>query len=163
MKRLYIVRHGKSSWDLEGIQDIDRPLKERGINDAHKMAKHVDRESKKPQLIISSNATRALHTAAIFHRLMGLPASILTVEPDLYHADIDEILDVIYGVSDDIDCLMIVGHNPGFTDFSNYLSTLNIMNLPTLGIVTLDFEIQKWTDIGRDKLAKERIDFPRNL
>lgn len=163
MKRLYIVRHGKSSWDLEGIQDIDRPLKERGVFDAHKMAKFIDRELKKPDLMISSNAIRALHTAVIFHRAMNLSPSVLTINPDLYHADTDEILDVIYSVEDKVENLMIFGHNPGFTDFSNYLSTLNLMNLPTTGLVTLDFEIQRWTEVGRDKLVKELFDFPKNL
>jgi phosphohistidine phosphatase len=163
MKRLYIVRHGKSTWDLEGIKDIDRPLKERGINDAHKMADFLDQNLDKPELIISSNAIRALHSAVIFHRVLGLPASTLTIDPDLYHADTGEILDVIYPVDDTIDRLMIFGHNPGFTDFVNYLSNLNLMNLPTTGLVTLDFEIDSWTEISRGNLMKERFDFPGNL
>lgn len=163
MKRLYIIRHGKSSWDHEGTQDIDRPLKERGVNDALKMAELVDHELERPQLIISSNAIRALHTAVIFHRVLKLPEASLTVNPDLYHADTSEILNIICTVEDSVDTLMIFGHNPGFTDFANYLSNLNLMNLPTTGMVTLDFDIETWTEVGNDKLVKERFDFPGKL
>lgn len=163
MKRLYIVRHGKSSWDLESIRDIDRPLKEKGINDAYKMARQVAAKEPKPQLIISSNAIRALHSAVIIHRELKLAPEVLTISVELYHADVDEILQVIYTVDDNIDFLMIFGHNPGFTELANYLSNLNIMNVPTTGMVILDFEVSKWNEIDRNSIAKERFEYPRNL
>ena len=66
MKTLYIVRHAKSSWDYEGIEDIDRPLKKRGIHDAHLVSKFLAAKINKPDVFISSSANRALHTAVIF-------------------------------------------------------------------------------------------------
>ena len=66
MKTLYIVRHAKSSWKYEGVDDIDRPLKERGIKDAHFLSKHLSKKIKRPDVFLSSSANRALHTAVIF-------------------------------------------------------------------------------------------------
>ncbi|WP_233890439.1 SixA phosphatase family protein, partial [Tenacibaculum piscium] len=66
MKTLYIVRHAKSSWLYQGIKDIDRPLKERGIKDSHLFSKFLSQEIVKPDVFVSSSANRALHTAIIF-------------------------------------------------------------------------------------------------
>ena len=72
IKKLYIVRHGKSTWDYESTSDIDRPLKERGIKDAYSMSERLLDKIQIPELIISSNAIRALHTATIFARTFKL-------------------------------------------------------------------------------------------
>ena len=77
MKTLYIVRHGKSSWDYDNIKDIDRPLKEKGILDADEMAGRLRDMGRKPERIISSPATRALHTATIFQRILQVPGDEL--------------------------------------------------------------------------------------
>ena len=59
MKTLYIVRHAKSSWKYDSVKDIDRPLKERGINDAHLLSKHLSEKIKRPDVFITSTANRA--------------------------------------------------------------------------------------------------------
>ena len=66
MKTLYIVRHAKSSWTYKRIEDIDRPLKKRGIKDAHLMSKFLSKKIEKPDVFVTSSANRALHTAIIF-------------------------------------------------------------------------------------------------
>jgi len=162
MKRLFIVRHGKSSWDYDSVKDLDRPLKERGISDGYIMAERLVKRELKPELIISSPGIRALHSAVIFHRVLKMPPESINIDPDLYLADEDEILKLLYGLNDKVNSVMIFGHNPGFTDFTNYISNLNLMNIPTTGIAILDFEIGKWNELERGKLVKEYFDFPRN-
>ena len=162
MKRLFIVRHGKSSWELESVRDIDRTLKERGIMDAYKMASRLQSAGLVPKKIVSSSAARAFHSAVIFHRVLNMPPGTFSIEPGLYAADTEEILNIVYSFDDDDDSIMIFGHNPGFTDLANELSRLNISNVPTTGVVVLDFDIGKWTEIGRDRLVKEHFDYPRN-
>ena len=161
MKNLFIVRHGKSSWDYDSIDDIDRPLKNRGIADGYKMAGRLLKQKFKPDLLVSSSACRAFHTATIFHRVLHMDAEKFRIDPALYLSGVDDILSVIYGIDDRINSLMIFGHNPGFTDISNYLSTMNIDNVPTTGIVHLVFDTKKWTTIGREVLVNESFDFPR--
>ncbi len=77
MKTLYIVSHAKSSWEYKGIEDIDRPLKKRGIKDAHLLSKFLSKEIKKPDVFMSSSANRALHTAVIFCENFEYPISNL--------------------------------------------------------------------------------------
>ena len=88
MKTLFIVRHGKSSWDYETVKDIDRPLGERGIHDAEKVAGRLRKSGRKPELMISSPATRALHTATIFQRILEIPDKNFKIDsehlPDRY-------------------------------------------------------------------------------
>jgi phosphohistidine phosphatase len=162
MKRLFIVRHGKSTWDYDSVKDIDRPLKERGISDGYEMAGRLMKKDLKPDLIVSSPGIRALHSAVIFHRVLKLPNLSLQINPEFYLADEDEILSVIYGFDDSIQSVMIFGHNPGFTNLVNYLSNLNVMNVPTTGLAILQFDTDKWNEIGRQKLVKEYFDFPKN-
>jgi phosphohistidine phosphatase len=161
MKRIFIVRHGKSSWELDSVDDIDRPLNNRGISDGYKMSARLIKLKQIPELLISSNAVRALHTASIFHRELNMSADLLKIDPSLYLAGVGTILDVIYSVDDKWESLMIFGHNPGFTEISNYLSNLNISNVPTTGLVTLDFDTDKWTEVDRSLLVGENFDFPR--
>lgn len=161
MKSLYIVRHGKSAWDYDSVDDIDRPLKMRGISDGYRMAGRLLQQKLMPDLMVSSNACRAFHTATIFHRVLNMDAENLRINPGLYLSGVDGILNVIYGIDDKINSLMIFGHNPGFTEVSNYLSTMSIDNVPTTGVVNLIFDTENWVSISRDILVNESFDFPR--
>ena len=84
MKTLYIVRHAKSSWKYSGIEDIDRPLKKRGIKDAHLMSKFLSKEIARPDVFISSSANRALHTGIIFCENLEYPLANLQINRQLY-------------------------------------------------------------------------------
>ena len=135
MKDLYIVRHGKSTWDIEGISDIDRSLKERGINDAYKMAERLLVQDRIPQKIISSPAVRALHSATIFARTFNFPYNEIIINEGIYHAGMNVMLSIIQQVDDNINSLMVFGHNPTFTDLANHFINNKIANVPTTGIV----------------------------
>jgi phosphohistidine phosphatase len=163
MKTLFIVRHGKSDWEYDDVSDIDRSLKERGINDGYEMAERIRKKGLTPDLIITSTATRASHTALIFSRVLDMEEETVVFSRDLYLAGTDDILSVIFGVDDSIDKLMIFGHNPGFTYLANQLSNMQIMNVPTTGMVILNFNVEKWTEISRDKIVSEEFDYPKNI
>ena len=97
MKTLYIVRHAKSSWDLAGITDFDRPLNERGKRDAPRMAKRLKEKRVNPDLMLSSPAKRALSTCKRFAEGLGYAKDKIKTERGLYHADEDEIAAFIFG------------------------------------------------------------------
>jgi len=80
VKTLYIVRHAKSSWEYQGVEDIDRPLKKRGIKDAYLMSKFLSKRINKPDVFISSVANRALHTSVIFCQNFNYPLSNLKIK-----------------------------------------------------------------------------------
>ncbi|MCF8380943.1 MAG: histidine phosphatase family protein [Bacteroidales bacterium] len=160
MKTLMIVRHGKSDWEFHSVKDIDRTLKERGINDGYFVANKILKKGVIPEIIISSTANRAFHTALIFSRVLGIKSASIIADESLYLSDVDEILSVIYACDDSLDRVMIFGHNPGFTELTNYLSHLNISNLPTTGVATLVFDTDSWTEISKSKVINEDIEYP---
>ena len=92
MKTLYLVRHAKSDWGNENLKDIDRPLNQRGYNDAYLLSKQFAKEQTHPELIITSSATRAYSTCAIFARALNYKESTILLVPQIYEAPVDSIL-----------------------------------------------------------------------
>jgi phosphohistidine phosphatase len=160
-KTLHIVRHAKSSWDYENISDIDRPLKLKGIQCAYEMARRIKIRNTIPELIITSPANRAIHTAIIFARLFEFPPNKIIIEEGLYATEEDYILKLIKKTDNSVSSLMIFGHNPEFTNFANIFVKDAIDNISTAGIVSLVFDIEKWKDISKKKLISELFDFPK--
>ena len=160
-KQLFIVRHGKSSWEYENVDDIDRPLKVKGINDAYAMAKRLESRNKHPQLILSSPANRALHTSTIFARVLKYPLNNLRLNEVIYNGGEDEILQLIKETDDSVSSVMIFGHNPVFTDLSNLFLKDELDKLPTAGITSLNFKAEKWKDISAENVSTELVDYPK--
>lgn len=160
-KTLHIVRHAKSSWDYENISDIDRPLKLRGIKNAYEMARRIKIRNALPELIITSPANRAFHTAAIFTRVFEMMFKNLIINETLYAAEEENIMDVIRSNDDSVSSLMICGHNPEMTSFVNFFVKDTILNIPTAGIVTLIFDTDSWKKLSKKDLVSELFDFPK--
>ncbi len=144
MKTLTLVRHAKSSWKDTSLRDRDRPLNKRGQRDAPIMGKRLHEHGIRPSLIVSSPANRAWTTAKIFARELSYPLEFLQRDDNLYLAAVDRILDVIVSQDESFNSLMIVGHNPGFTDFANFLSPGLTHNLPTAGVVSVSIDQDHW-------------------
>ena len=161
MKTLVIVRHAKSSWDQPVLSDHDRPLKKRGYKDAPLMGAVLTDWGPPVDRVLSSSAVRALETAEIIVQEMGLPLDEIQIEEDLYHASSSEILDIIEEQEDELDGLMLFGHNPGMTDLVNRLSDLDLYNLPTSGVVMLQYEKESWNEIADAEPVFTAYDFPK--
>jgi phosphohistidine phosphatase len=160
-KTLHIVRHAKSSWDYDNISDIDRPLKLKGIKNAYEMARRIKIRNALPELMITSPANRAIHTAIIFARVFELPLSKIIIEENLYATEEDSVMDIIKKTDNSVKSLMIFGHNPELTYFANIFVKNTIDNISTAGIVSLVFDIENWKDISKKKLISELFDFPK--
>jgi len=146
VKRLLILRHAKSSWSSDAIDDWHRPLNPRGERDAPGAGAWLVEHSRVPDLIITSDAVRARATAEAAARVAGYPLSI-TVEPALYHAGPDDIIAVLNGIGDaDVHTVMIVGHNPGLEDFVSQLSGEE-HRLVTTALVELAVPIDRWSEL----------------
>lgn len=158
---LYIVRHGKSSWDYDEISDIDRPLKYRGIRDAYEMARRLKIARNIPGAFITSPANRAMHTATIFLTVFEKAYDALKIDTRIYEGGRNEILQLIREQPAEIKKLAIFGHNPVFSDLSNMFAKQQVFNLPTSGMGVFTFECDSWGDLGPDKVVNEFIDFPK--
>lgn len=160
-KTLFIVRHAKSSWDLENISDIDRPLKLRGIRDAYEMARRVKIERQIPDMLISSQAIRALHTADIFVRVFEINYDNLKIDERLYGTGVGVIRKIISEQPASIKRLMIFGHNPDFSELATVLTGEHYFEVPTCGIVKLEFDAADWASISHENMKKMSFDYPK--
>ncbi|WP_299130392.1 histidine phosphatase family protein [uncultured Winogradskyella sp.] len=160
MKTILLVRHGKSSWEHDVI-DAERPLKLRGKQDATLVAKHFMAISKPPERIFSSIAKRALNTCKIFTKTFNLSEDIIYKHEDLYDFSGENVIRFIKSLPREIDSVMIFGHNHAFTSIANLYGDKFISNLPTSGLVKLNFDIKEWKNLQQG--STEFIITPKQL
>ncbi len=160
MKKLYVARHAKSSWKQEGLTDMDRALKGSGVRDAYGTAEYLRSQGDIPELIISSPATRALHTAIIFAKSLGYPVGKIKIREEAYHATTKVLFDMIRETPNEVNSVMFFGHNPTITDFVNKCISHRINNVPTTGVACLRFEADDWAEIDK-KAELVFFDYPK--
>jgi phosphohistidine phosphatase len=161
-KELLLVRHAKSSWDDPSLDDHDRPLNERGFRNAPEMGKRLQVSGIRPNAWMSSTALRAITTAEIIAEQIGFPQNQIQRSQDLYHASATELQELIAGLDDQIDSVVFFGHNPGITSLVANLYGLPIDNLPTCGVVHLQFNENTWSAVSSAPPARAYFDFPKN-
>jgi len=161
VKKLFIIRHGKSSWNNPDLQDFDRPLNKRGMRDAPFMAKMLVGQGVKPDQIISSPANRALNTAINFAKENGLEADDIVIKHEIYEAYPEVLLQLVHQLSDDLNTVFMFGHNPGFTYLANTFEGQYIPNIPTCGIVCIEAEIDNWKKLSADTGRIAAFYFPK--
>ncbi len=161
MKTLYVIRHAKSSWTFNELDDFSRPLGKRGRKDVIKMGKFLHKNVKPPDLILSSTASRAFYTALYLADGWKMEETDVITEANLYHADSEDIVQIVGNQEEDI--VAIVGHNPGFTSFINMISNEMLDNLPTCGVFGIEFDIQSWDEIERKSGQKKFYHTPKTI
>lgn len=160
VKNLILVRHAKSSWE-SFVQDIDRPLIQRGIDDIHLVSKESTKFLPSPLVIFSSPANRARQTALIFATSILHPLDRILFSQDLYTFDENKLEKYVKSINNDYDSVILFGHNDAITNFVNKFGTVIIANVPTSGLVWLQFETHSWEKLSTGKTMK--IMFPKNL
>ncbi|NVN94951.1 MAG: histidine phosphatase family protein [Bacteroidetes bacterium] len=163
MKTLYLIRHAKSSWDFTQLTDEERPLIEKGIKRAKKIGKYLKEKNIKADLIISSHAIRAIHTAQIIAKKINYPEENIIIDKKIYASGIDNLFDTIFGIPNDFNCVILFGHNPTFTNIANYFLDIKIDNLPTSGLICVKFETDEWNEIIHAKKLENYVIFPKEL
>lgn len=162
-KKLFLIRHGKSDWGDAGLKDFDRPLNSRGKANATEMAKRLVNQQLFPDLIVSSPAKRALSTAKYFAKEWDIDENHIQLDVNIYEAGLKTLLKAINDFNNEQDIVAIFGHNPGFTDLANYLSSGHIYNMPTSSIVYLEFPFDDWKLISNDTAKVVLFDYPKSL
>lgn len=166
-RRLYLLRHAKSSWDQAGQPDHERPLADRGREAVTVLARHVREQRIQPELVLCSDARRTRDTLAGV-----LPGRVALIEKELYLAGHDQVLVRLRQVEPEIRSVMIVGHNPALQ-----MLTLSLAGgesarrpagaegleeirrkLPTGALVTLSFD-SAWSELRRG--SAELVDYVR--
>lgn len=163
MKSIYLLRHAKSSWKDADLSDIDRPLNKKGKSDAPMMGKYFSKKHIQPQLIISSPAKRAFKTACLIASELGYEEKNIHINMELYGANVDELLVLIQKLEASLDRVMLVGHNPAFTLAVPFFTGESIENLPTCGLVRIDFETKRWKLVKEGKGCLRLFETPRTV
>ena len=162
MKTLILVRHAKSSWDSIGLDDIERPLNDRGKKDAPAMAARLKEKKVEADIFISSPAKRAYRTAKYFAEEYGVSKKEILVIDKLYGASVTAFLEVVTNIKDDDKTAVIFSHNPGITEFANTLCNVHLDNIPTTGIFALQANTDTWKDFTKAEKSFLFFDYPKN-
>ena len=163
MKTIYIVRHAKSSWDSIDLPDDQRPLLEKGKKRTKKVIDYLLEKDIRVDYIISSHAVRANETARILAHALKYPVENIKIDPKVYFATGDTLLNQFFDLPSRFDAVMIVGHNPSLTHFVNYFISPPIDNLPTSGVVSLSFDTDQWEKVPIASRKTNFIVFPNEL
>ncbi len=165
MKRTVIlVRHGKACSHDIFEKDIDRVLIQRGVTDGYKVARRLSNQKLIPDLILTSPAARASHTALIFAREMGVTGTgIVKVVNSFYHGSWNHILSEIRSLDPGIGTVAVFAHNPSISDLTFHLTGGANSFLPTTGTAIIEYNMEKWADLGNSKAGSYSFIFPREI
>lgn len=175
MKRLYLLRHAKSSWGSPELADHERPLNQRGQDAAAAMGRHLAGWERPPQAILASTARRVLETLAILHPLAGLKQAPVQRDRGLYLAEPAALLARLRLAPTEADSLLMVGHNPGIHDFAlrmaGEISEANVemrerlrADYPTCALAVFDFpQAASWREIGWGQGRLEAFVTPKSI
>ena len=160
MKKVYIIRHAKSSWSDNSLSDFDRPLNKRGKANAPLMGKRLKKRKVTPDIIISSPAKRAKMTAKLIAKKVKYSKNII-YNQNIYNADFGVLSKILKKVDDENSILFLIGHNPElnmlvqeYVDFDE--------NVVTCGIVEIEFDCDRWQDISSSNAKLISFDYPKN-
>jgi len=161
LKILILVRHAKSSQGDGAVNDFERPLSERGKNDAPAMARRLAAKGLNIDLLISSPAKRAAKTAKFFANELKIGHEKIIFKTELYLAPVEVFYEVIQKINDDAGCIAVFSHNPSITDLANDLTEVHIDNIPTCGIFAVKAETESWATFKEAKKRFLFFDYPR--
>jgi phosphohistidine phosphatase len=148
MKSLLLLRHAKSSWAEPGMPDFDRPLNDRGKRDAPSVGQILLQRGLQPDLVLSSTAKRARKTAQKALNANGLDVEIQLVD-EFYLAPPDAYIAKLQTLSDNVQRVLVVGHNPGLEDLLESLTGRQI-HMPTAALAQLKLPVDSWSKLQLD-------------
>lgn len=161
MKKLYMIRHAKSSWKDMTLEDFERPLNKRGEKNAPEMGDRLKAKKVKPDLILSSPALRAKTTAEIIAKRVKYKDKVVFNE-DIYEASAKRLHGILKKIKDEYDTVFLIGHNPGLNMLAEkYVDFYE--NIPTCGIVEIEFDCERWISIDEENASLISFDYPKQV
>ena len=161
MKNLFLLRHAKSSWDNAALADFDRPLSKRGISNAILLSEHIQKHNITFDLVLSSPSERTQSTLdLVLSSLDHFPTT--TLKESIYHASPSSLTQLIKEQDDEINNLLIIGHNPGLHILIEQLTNQSIVKFPTCAFAKIT-NFNHWKDIDTGILNLESLITPKEL
>ena len=147
-KKLILVRHAKAVKDVPGLKDFDRPLNDKGSQDAPRMGKQLFDRGIKPDAWISSPSERTKMTAELFGEQFKIELDTIIYNENIFEGSARILLNVINEFNDLWNTVILFGHNPGISYLAEFLTKAEIGDMPTSGIVSVDFDINSWKEVS---------------
>ena len=145
MKTLYIVRHAKSSWKHKSLNDFERPLRKKGMDDLHTIIGALKEKDVKPDFLVSSAAVRAIQTAVLLSQGLEMSQECLGIRIALYQGKCEQYMNSIKELPNECDSAMIIGHHPAITDTINYLLEEELPRVATSSVYCIQWdEMDSW-------------------
>ena len=155
MKYIYLLRHGKAELSSAAEKDSERSLTECGISHSRTIGEYINSNLGLPQKILYSSARRTKQTLKYMQESIDCEIKSSNLD-NLYLASCGELFSISQSISDDIDILMIIGHNPGIHEFcltlaangdADSMSKVEY-NFPTAAFVSIELDIKHWQDLA---------------
>ena len=161
MKNLFLLRHAKSSWDNAALADFDRPLSKRGISNAIQLSEYIQKHSISFDLVLSSPSERTQSTLdLVLSSFDPIPAT--TLKESIYHASALSLSELIKEQDEEINNLLVIGHNPGLHILTESLTNESIVNFPTCAFAKIT-NFNHWKDVDAGILTLESVITPKEL
>jgi len=151
MKKLYIVRHAKASWDSATVSDFDRELTDAGKQQAFHIGLKLKKSELHPDLLITSPAERAVTTAELIAHEIEYPFNRIQTTDTIYSGDAHAILEMIQSFDDKLQLVMLIGHNPVLCQLCHYIAPSQHNDLPPATIYAVEFDVDSWKDVNKEK------------
>jgi phosphohistidine phosphatase len=169
VRRLWLLRHAKSSWDDPDLPDRLRPLAPRGVRAAGAVERHLRAAAVAPDLVLCSPARRAVQTWEGVAPAVP-PGTPVDIDEAIYDADGDELLARLQEVPAGIGSVLLIGHNPGVQDLAVDLVSSGDAGLrerleakfPTGALATLEVQ-GDWRELAWGAATLLAFVMPREL
>lgn len=163
MRILTLVRHAKSSRDYPELSDFERPLNNRGRKEAPLIATRLRKADIKPDLLVSSPATRAIATARIFAEELNLALTEIVLNPHIYEASAWTLLHIVRSLPPETEEVMLFGHNPGISNFAHDLcKDCPFDEMDTASAVRIELPARAWSLVQPGSGKVLRYDTPKS-
>jgi phosphohistidine phosphatase len=162
MKSIYLVRHANAGWNNSQLPDFERTLSDEGRKEASEMAGRLLEKDARPDILVSSPASRALETAGIFADRLSCPPELIRPDAGIYDGDVDTLSEIVQKLPRDHQTVMIFGHNPTISLYSSWLSGKQLGQMVTCGVIRLDLPKGNWTDAKKGCANAVWYSYPKN-
>jgi phosphohistidine phosphatase len=151
-KTLMLLRHAKSSWKDKQLKDFDRPLKKKGVETAELIGKILSHGEFLPDVVLSSPARRAKDTVEIVNKYSDYKGST-EYHDNFYMGEPGDFIEALRDLPDNVDSVMVVGHNPGLEAFMQILAG-SCNALSTGALTRIELELTHWRDLNSSTVGK---------
>ncbi|MEA2073424.1 MAG: histidine phosphatase family protein [Campylobacterota bacterium] len=162
MKTLYLIRHAKSDWSSFSLSDVERGLSKKGYRDVNTIGSYLSLRGVTPEVILSSCALRTQETADELAKKIEFTGEKYYLK-ELYLTSPEAIKEIVMIQDDDIEVMFVIGHNPQLSELCNMLIDEHIAKIPTLGVVAINFNVDRWEELDETKGQVDFFIYPKQF